>query len=86
MMHYLGLRMYNRQIYVLYVHDLPLNHQQTTHMWKPSTTFNNLTIEETKESVKRAQEINYLTTRGRTQHDLPTIDALLDIKTQSYLN
>ena len=56
-MHYIGLRMYNRQIYVLYIHDLPSNCQQITHMWKPFTTFNNLTIDEIKESVKRAQEI-----------------------------
>jgi len=78
-MHYIGLRMYNRQIYVLYVHDLPSNHQQITHVWKPSTTFNNLTIGEIKESVKRAQEINYLTAHGQTQYELPTIDGLFDI-------
>jgi len=78
-MHYIGLRMYNRQIYVLYVHDLPSNHQQITRMWKPFTTFNNLTIDEIKESVKRAQEINYLTARGQIQHELPTIDAWLDM-------
>jgi len=39
-MHYIGLRMYNRQICFVrwYVHDLPSKHQQITHMWKPSTT------------------------------------------------
>jgi len=78
-MSYIGLRMYARQIYVLYVHDLPSNQQQITHVWKPSTTFNNLTIGEIKESVKRAQEINDLTARGQTQYELPTIDGLLDI-------
>ena len=78
-MHYIGLRMYNRQIYVLYVHDLPSNQQQLTHVWKPFTTFNNLTFGEIKESVKRAQEINYLTARGQTQYELPTIDGFLDI-------
>ena len=57
-MHYIGLRRYNRQIYVLHVHDLPSNRQQITHVWKPFSTFNNLTIDEIKESVKRAQEIN----------------------------
>jgi len=47
-------------------------------MWKPFTTFNNLTIDEIKESVKRAQEINYLIAREQIQHELPTIDALVD--------
>jgi len=78
-MHYIELRVYDRHIYVSYVHDLPSNQSQETHVWKPTTTFLNLTIDEIKESVKRAQEINYLTTRGQTQHDLPTIDALLDM-------
>jgi len=62
-MHHIGLRMYNRQIYVLYENDLLSKYQQITHMWKPFTTFNNLTVDEIKESVRRAQEINYLATR-----------------------
>ena len=78
-MHYIGLGMYNRQIYVLYVHDLPSNHQQITHMWKPFTTFNNLTINEKKESEKRAQEINYLIASEQMQRELPTIDAVVDM-------
>jgi len=71
--------MYNRQIYVFYVHDLPLNQQQVTHMWKPFTTFNNLTIDEIKESVKRSQEINCLIAHEQIQREIPTVDALVDM-------
>jgi len=78
-MNYIELRMYNRQNYVLYVHDLISNHQQITHVWKPSTNFNNRTINEIKESVKKAQGINFLTARGQPQYELPTIDGLFDI-------
>jgi len=28
--------------------------------------------------VRRAQEVNYLAARGPNQHDLPTIDAILE--------
>jgi len=48
-------------------------------MWKPFTTFNNLTIDEIKESVKRAQGINYLIAREQIQRELPMIDALVDM-------
>ena len=48
-------------------------------MWKPFTTFNNLTIDEIKESVKRAQGINYLIAREQIQRKLPMIDALVDM-------
>jgi len=60
MLHYFGLRVYDRRIYVSYVHDLPSNQQQVTHVWKPATNFNNLTMQEIRDSVTRAQEINYL--------------------------
>jgi len=46
----------------MYVHDLPSNQQQITHVWRPLTTYENLTEEEIKASVSREQEINYLTT------------------------
>jgi len=43
-MHYVGLRVYDTRIYVLYVHDLPSNQQQIKHIWKPTTNYDNLTV------------------------------------------
>jgi len=57
-----GLRVDRGHVYVLYVHDLPSNQQQVTHVWKPLNTFANLTIEEIHASVERAQEVNQLLT------------------------
>jgi len=48
-------------------------------MWKPFTTFNNLTIDEIKESVKRSQEINCLIAHEQIQREIPTVDALVDM-------
>jgi len=48
-------------VYVLYVHDLPSNQQQITHAWKPLTTYENVTADEIKASVDRAQETKHLT-------------------------
>jgi len=77
-MYYVGLRAHRRHIYVIYVHDLPSNQQQVTHVWKPSTTFMNLTVQEIKDSVTRAQEINYLTTLKQAYDDLPVLDTLIE--------
>jgi len=81
-MHYIGLRVYTRHIYVSYVHDLPSGPSQVTHVWKPTTIFTNLTANEIKESVTRAQRINYLAVQKQTNNDLPDLDALLE----SWLN
>jgi len=77
-MHYVGLRAHRRHIYVLYVHDLPSNQQQITHVWKPSTTFVNLTAEEIQDSVARAQEVNQLVTLRQACNDMPMLDTLLE--------
>ena len=77
-MHYIGLRVYDKRIYILYVHDLPSNQQQITHIWKPTTNYDNLTVKEIKESVTRAQETNYLTAQKQMSNNLSQIDALLE--------
>jgi len=74
-MHLVGLRVHRGDIYVLYVHDLPSNRQQVTHVWKPSTTFANLTIEEIRASVDRTQEVNQLLTLRQAYNEVPTLDA-----------
>jgi len=77
-MHYVGLRAHRRHVYVLYVHDLPSNQQQITHVWRPLTTYENLTSEEIKASVSRAQEINYLAALKQARNDPPMIDTLFE--------
>jgi len=65
-------------MYVQYVHDLPSNQQQLTHVWKPSTTFTNLTIKEFHASVERAQEINQLLTTRQARDEAPMLNALAE--------
>jgi len=77
-MHYVGLRAHRRHIYVLYVHDLPSHPQQITHVWRPYTTFANLTAEEIKNSVTRAQEMNQLATARQAYNDMPVLDKLIE--------
>jgi len=74
-MHYVGLRVHRGHVYVLYVHDLPSNQQQVTHVWKLSTIFANLTIEEIHASVETAQEVNQLLTLRRAYNEVPTLGA-----------
>jgi len=62
----------------MYVHDLPSNQQQITHVWRPLTTYENLTDEEIKASVSREQEINYLTTVKQECNDPPMTDTLFE--------
>jgi len=76
-MHYVGLRAHRKHIYVMYVHDLPSNQHQITHVWKPSTIFTNLTIEEIHDSVTRAQEVNQLAVSRQTHGNMPLLNALL---------
>jgi len=38
----------------------------------------NLTVQEIKDSVTRAQEINYLTTLKQAYDDLPVLDTLIE--------
>ena len=75
-MHYVGLRAHRRHVYVLYVHDLQSNQQQITHVWKPLSTYENLTAEEIKASVDRAKEINHLTAIKQASNDPSMTDAL----------
>jgi len=60
------------------VHDLPSNQQQLTHVWKPSATFANLTIEEIHASVERAQEVNHLLTLRQAYNAVPMLDTLVE--------
>jgi len=57
-MHYVGFQSHNKHVYVRYIHDLPSNPQRLTHVWRPFTSFTNLTVEEIKNSTRRAWEIN----------------------------
>jgi len=77
-MHHVGIRTHNRHISVQYVHDLPSNQQQITHVWKPATTSMNLTVEEIHASVARAQEINQLTATQQAYSNVPRLDTLLE--------
>jgi len=58
-MHYIGLKQSTHHSYVDYVHDLPSNENQQTHMWEQHTNYWNLNLKEIQASVERAQEINY---------------------------
>ena len=68
-MYHVGFRAHKGHVYVMYVHDLPSNQLQITHVWKPSTTFANLTTEEIQASVARAQEVNRLLAAKQTYDD-----------------
>jgi len=57
-MHYVGCQVHATHVYVRYAHDLPSNPQWLTHVWRPYTSFVNLTIEEIRNSIRRAREIN----------------------------
>jgi len=59
-MHYVGFQAHNKHVYERYVHDLPSNPQRLTHVWRPHTSFTNLTVEEIRDSTRRAREINNL--------------------------
>jgi len=65
----MGLQAHKWHVYVMYVHDLPSHRLQITHVWKPSTTFANLTTEEIQASAARAQEVNQLLTAKQTYYD-----------------
>ena len=65
-MYHVGLRAHKGHVYVMYVHDLPSNQLQITHVWKPSTTLANLTTEEIQASAARAQDVNRLLTAKQT--------------------
>ena len=62
----------------MYVHDLPSNQQQVTHVWRPLTTYGNLTAEDIKASGSRTQEINYLAAVKQAHSDPAMLDALLE--------
>jgi len=47
-MHHVGFRAHKGHVYVMYVHDTPSNQLQTTHVWKTSTTLENLTLKKSK--------------------------------------
>ena len=66
-MHYVGFQAHTKHIYVRYVHDLPSNPQRLTHVWRPYTSFTNLTVEEIRDSIRRAREINNLATAKQTE-------------------
>jgi len=68
-MYHTGLRAHKGHVYVLYVHDMPSNQMQITHVWKPLTTFANLTTEEIQASTANAQEVNRLLTVQQTHND-----------------
>jgi len=58
-MTYIGLRLNRSSVYVNYVHDVLSKPSHCAYVWKPHTTFNNLTTEEIKNSAKRAHELDY---------------------------
>ena len=74
------LRAHRKHTYVMYAHDLPSNQHQITHVWKPSTTLANLTIEEIQDSVTRAQEVNQVATIRQAYGNMPLLNALLESK------
>jgi len=50
-MYHVGFRAHKGHVYVMYVHDMPSNQLQITHVWKPSTTLEKLTTEEMQASA-----------------------------------
>jgi len=68
-MYHVGLRAHKGHVYVMYVHDLPSNQLQITHVWKPLTTFANLTTEEIQASATRPQQVNWLLIAKQTYDD-----------------
>jgi len=47
-------------------------------VWKPTTTFTNLTHEELKNSVTRAQEVNQLVTLRQSYDNMPHLGDLIE--------
>jgi len=80
-MYHLGLQAHNGHVYVMYVHDMPSNQMQITHVWKPSKTLANLTAEEIQDSAARAQEVNRLLTAKQTCDDKPATDVTTEQST-----
>ena len=66
-MHYVGFQARAKHVYVRQVHDLPSNPQRPTHVWRPYTSFINLTIEKTRNSIRQAREINNLAITKQTE-------------------
>ena len=66
-MHYMGFQVHAKHVYIRYVHDLPSNPQRLTHVLRPYTSFMNLTIEEIRNSIRRAREINNLAIAKQTE-------------------
>jgi len=66
-MHYVGFQAHTKHVYVRYVHGPPSNPQRLAHVWRPYTSFMNLTIEEIRNSVRRAREINNLAIAKQTE-------------------
>jgi len=77
-MYYIDIKAYRQHICILYVHYLPSSRQQVTHVWKPTTTLTNLTLEELKNSVTRAQEVNQLVTLRQAYDNLPQLGELIE--------
>ena len=50
-----------------YVHGLPSNPQRLTHVWRPYTSFTNLAVEEIRDNIRRAREINNLAIAKQTE-------------------
>jgi len=66
-MHYVGFQAHAKHVYVRYVHDLLSNPQRLTHVWRPYTSFMNFTIEDIRNSIRRAREINNLVIAKQTE-------------------
>jgi len=75
-LHYVGIKAHERHVCIIYVHDLPSNPQLITHSWEPTTTYMNLTEDEIRNSVIRAQELNCLTTARQVRDEMFTINAI----------
>ena len=76
-MHYMGFQVHAKHVYIRYVHDLPSNPQRLTHVLRPYTSFMNLTIEEIRNSIRRAREINNLAITKRTEETF-ALDKLIE--------
>lgn len=77
-MHYVGIRAYEKHVYIMYVHDLLSNPQQITHQWESTTTYMNLMEDEIRKSVMKAQELNYLKIARRVQDERLAINAIIE--------
>ena len=78
-MHYVGIKAHERHVYVMYVHDLPSNSQQVTHSWESTATYMNLTEDEIRKSVIRAQDINYFIIARQAHGETLAIDAISEL-------